>query len=67
MLTGHQIMFQIVSLFNINKTQEHTMDVNDLLNVDFYNNNLKTFNQTWAETLLDPDIDLDEILTKKKR
>ena len=58
-------MFQIVSLFNINKTQEHTMDVNDLLNVVFYNNNnLKTFNQTWAETLLDTDIDLDEILTK---
>ena len=44
-LTGKQIIFQMFSFFNINKTQYQTMNLSDLLNVELYNDNLKMFNQ----------------------
>ena len=44
-------MYQIFSFFNINKTQEHTMNLNDLLNVELYNDNLKMFNLAWEVAL----------------
>ena len=50
MQTGRQIMYQLRSLFNINKSQGDTVNLNDLLNVDLYNDNLKMFNQDWEET-----------------
>ena len=50
MLTSKQIMFRIFSFFNINKTQGHTMNLNELLNVGLYNDNLKMFSQAWEET-----------------
>ena len=37
--TGRQIMFQTFSFFNITKTQGHTMNLNDSLNVELYNDN----------------------------
>ena len=52
MLTGRQILFQIFSFSNINKTQGHTMNLSYLLNVELYTDNLKVFNQPWEETLL---------------
>ena len=36
------------------------MNLNDLLNVELYNDNLKMFNLAWEETLLAPGNDLDE-------
>ena len=45
MLAGRQIMFQIFSFVNINKTQGHPMNLSDLLD------NFKMFNQAWQETL----------------
>ena len=36
MLTGRQIMHQIFSCSNTKKTQEHTMNLHDLLNVELY-------------------------------
>ena len=50
MLTVRQILFQIFSFFNTNKTQGHTMNLSDLLNVDLYNDNLKMLNHSWEET-----------------
>ena len=32
---------------SMNKTQEHTMNLSDLLHVELYNDNLKMFNQAW--------------------
>ena len=53
-------MFHIFSFFNINKTQEHTMNLSDLLLVELYNENVKIFNHAWEETLLAQVSDLDE-------
>ena len=38
------------------------MSVRDLLNVGLHNDNLKTFNQTWRETLMAVGSDMDESL-----
>ena len=59
-LTGRQIIFQILSFFNNFETQEHAMNLNDMLNVELYNQNLNMFNQAWEETLLALGNDLDE-------
>ena len=45
---------------NINKTQGHTMNLSDLLFVEFFNDNLKMFNQACEETILAFGVDLDE-------
>ena len=37
----------------------HMMNLNDLLNVELYNDNLKMFNLASEETLLAPGNDLD--------
>ena len=42
-LTHRYIMYQIFSFFIINTTEEHTMNLNDLLNVELYNDNLQMF------------------------
>ena len=55
MFQGRWIMYQILSSSNINWTQGHTLDLNDL-----YNNNLKMLNQVWEEFLLALGYDLDE-------
>ena len=47
MLTGGH-----VSVVDINKTQGRTMGLNDLLDIKWYNDNLKMFNQAWGATLL---------------
>ena len=39
----------------------HMMNLNDLLNVELYNDNLKMFNLASEETLLAPGNDLDEL------
>ena len=52
LLTDRQIKNQMFSFFNINKTQAHAMNLNDLLDVGLYNDNLKMFSQAWEETLL---------------
>ena len=44
MLTGKELVFQVHLLFNINKTQEHTMNWSDILTAELYNDNLKMFN-----------------------
>ena len=44
-------VYQIFSFFRINKTHGHTMNLNNLLNVEVYNDNLKAFNQTWERNL----------------
>ena len=59
-LTGRQIMYQTFSFFNIHTTEEHTLNMNDVPNVELYNDILKMFNQAWEETLLAPGDDLDE-------
>ena len=43
-------MFQVFLFFHINKTQGHTMNLGDLLNVELYNDKLKMFSQGWEET-----------------
>ena len=43
-------MYEIFSFFNTNKTQRRTMHLNDLPNVELYDDNLKMFNQDWEET-----------------
>ena len=53
-------MFHIFSFFNINNTQEHTMNLSGLLRVELYNDNVKIFNHAWEETLLALVSDLDE-------
>ena len=60
MLTVRQIMFQIFSFFNTNKTQGHTMNLSDLLTVELYNGNLNMLNHAWEETVWAPGNDLDE-------
>ena len=40
------------SFLHINKTQEHTMNLSDLLIVELYIDNPKIFNQAWEETVL---------------
>ena len=57
-LTDRQSMFQVF-FFIVNKTQEHTMNLSDLLNVELRNDNLQMSNQAWEETLLALGIDLD--------
>ena len=52
LLTDRQIKNQMFSFFNINKTQAHTLNLNDLLDVGLHNDNLKMFSQAWEETLL---------------
>ena len=51
MLTDRQTVFEIFSFFKVNKTQEHVVNLNDLLNVELYNDFLKMFNHAWEETL----------------
>ena len=60
MFQGRWIMCQILSSSNINWTQGHTLDLNDLLNVELYNDNLEMLNQVWEEFLLALGYDLDE-------
>ena len=60
MLTDRQIMHQIFSFFNIQKTLEHTMNLNDLLSVELCNDKLKVFDHALEETLLALGNDLDE-------
>ena len=50
MLTGKQIIHQIFSFFNINKSLGHPMNLTDLLNVELHDDNLMVFNQAWKET-----------------
>ena len=45
---------------NINKTLGHTMNLNDLLEVELYNDNLKMFSQAWEEKSSALGNDLDE-------
>ena len=45
------MMHQNFSIFSINKTQGHC-NLNELLSVALYNDNLKMFNQAWEETSL---------------
>ena len=52
LLTDRQIKNQIFSFFNLSKTEAHTMNLNELLDVGLYSDNLKMFNQAWEETLL---------------
>ena len=51
-LTGRQIRFQVFLFFNVKKTQEHTINLSDLRNVELYYDIVKMFNQAWEETLL---------------
>ena len=44
---------------NINMTLGHTMNLNDLLEVELYNDNLKMFSQAWEETSSALGNDLD--------
>ena len=60
MPTGRQFVYQIFSFFNIHKNQVHTMNLNDLLHVELYNDNLKMFNQAREEHIISPRQDLDE-------
>ena len=60
MLTGRQILYQIFSFFNIDETQGHILNMNDLLNVELYNDTLKMFDLAWEETLLPMGNDLDD-------
>ena len=46
------MFYQIFSFFNINENQGRTMGLNDLLDIDLYNDILKMFNQTWDEAML---------------
>ena len=54
-----------IFILNINKTQEHTTNLIDLLNVVLYNDNFKMPNQVWEETLLALDNDLDEYVLER--
>ena len=58
-------MHRIFSFSNINKTQGHTMNLNDFLNFELYNSNLKMFTQASEETLLAFGDDLDEGVVEK--
>ena len=60
MVTSRQILLQVFLFFNCNKTQGHTMNLSDLLDVELHNDNLKIFNQAWEEPLLALGTDLDE-------
>ena len=51
LLTDRQIKNQMFSFFNINKTQAHAMNLNELLDVGLHNDNLKMFSGAWEETL----------------
>ena len=53
-------MYQIFSFSNINKTQRRAMNLNDLLNVESYSDNLKMFTQAWGESLMALSEDVDE-------
>ena len=55
-----QMMFEELLFFSINKTQGHTMNFSDLLDVELHNDNLKMFNQAWEEVLRSLGNDLDE-------
>ena len=46
----------------MNKTQDHTISLSDLVNVKLYTDNLKMFDQAWEETLLSSGNDLDDIV-----
>ena len=49
MLTGTQIMYQIFSVFDIDKTRRRAMRFSDFLNIELRNYNFKKFNQEWDE------------------
>ena len=59
-LTGRQITCQMFSFLHVNKTQEHTMNLSNLVIVELYIDNPKMFNQAWKETVLARGNDLDE-------
>ena len=54
MLAGRQILFQIFSFYDINKTQG-PMGSSNLLNIEMYNDNIEQFNQAWEDISLDLD------------
>ena len=54
--SNKQLMCQIFSFFNI---RAH-VNLNDLLNVELYNDNLKMINRAWEATLVAIGNDLDE-------
>ena len=54
MFAGRQIIFMIFFVFNINKVQEHTMNLTDLLQVELSNDNLEFVHRTWREESLRP-------------
>ena len=45
-------MYQIFWFFNISKTEGDIVNLDDMVNVELYNDNLKIFNQACEETLL---------------
>ena len=56
-LTGRQYVYQTLSLFSVNKTLGHSMNLNALLHVELYNDHHQMFNQSWEETTLGSDLD----------
>ena len=44
----------LLSLFDINNTQGRIMGLNDLLNIEVYNDSLKMFSQAWEEIAIVP-------------
>ena len=61
---NRQIMYQISSLFHMNKNQWRTINLSVLLNVEFHTDNLRVFHQAWVETALAVGDDLDESATQ---
>ena len=55
MLTVTQIMYQIFSVFEIDKTRRRAMRFSDFLNMELRNYNFNKFNQEWDEVQLSLD------------
>ena len=58
-LTGIQFIFMIYALFKINVIQGSAIGMNDLLNIEVGNDNLKTFDQAWEGSSMAMDHELD--------
>ena len=62
MLTRRQIAFIIYAFFKINDVQGRTTSINELLNIELFNDNLIQFDQAWEETVMAPEQEPEEDL-----
>ena len=52
MLTGRQIAFMVYAFFNFHDHQRGVVGMNDLLNIELVNDNLKTFDEAWENDVV---------------